>query len=107
MLFSIIVNKTVKIFPNWMFLNLKDVERYKEGNTATPHLYKLAIGVVDCRLGRVGMGHIEEVVVHLRSKIETNMLRGLTGLKYINLICLKKKRVWQWGEKKTIFRITI
>jgi hypothetical protein len=66
---------------------------FKEGNTATPHLYKLAIGVVDCRLGRVGMGHIEEVVVHFRAKIETNMLRGLTGLKYINLIFLKKKRV--------------
>ena len=72
--------------------------------TATPHLDKLAIWVVDPRLGRVGMSYIEEVVVHLRSKIESNLLRGLTGLKYIHLICLRKEQCLEiWGGKKTIF----
>ena len=57
--------------------------------TATPHLYKLAIGVVNLRLGRVGMGYIEEVVANLRGNVKSNFLRGLSSLKHVHLICLK------------------
>ena len=68
--------------------------------TATPHLDKLAIWVVDPRLGRVGMSYIEEVVVHLRSKIESNLLWGLPGLKYIYLICLEKIEETSLGKRE-------
>ena len=68
--------------------------------TAKAHLYKLAIGVVDPRLGRVGMSHIEEVVVHLGAKVESNLLRGLPCLKYIHLICLEKIEETSLGKRE-------
>eukprot|EP00091_Calanus_sinicus_P022911 TRINITY_DN7518_c0_g1_i1.p1 TRINITY_DN7518_c0_g1~~TRINITY_DN7518_c0_g1_i1.p1 ORF type:complete len:149 (+),score=0.98 TRINITY_DN7518_c0_g1_i1:60-506(+) len=85
-LFSIIEYKSVKISALWM----------------VPNLDKLAIGMMNSRLGRVGLGHIEEVVVHFRPKIYTIHLRGLSSLKYIHLIWLSLSLVRRSSEEMSV-----